>query len=331
MIKVENLTVGFPRANASQDMIYAVNDVSFCLDESEILGVVGESGSGKSVTHLAMMGLLPKHAVIQSNKIELNQMDLRSLSHQEWRQIRGRQIAMIFQNPMSAMNPVLTVETQMIETLKAHTSLSSQEARARAVQLLGDVGISAPEQRLKAYPFELSGGMCQRVMIAMAISCHPQVLIADEPTTALDVTIQKQILDLLKDLQNRNRMSVILISHDLALVSQYSNRIQVMYAGEIVESGSTQKILQSPRHPYTQALMNARPGRANPKSKLESIPGSVSIFTQGSQGCRFRTRCRFAQESCEKRPKLQSAGEQNHLYRCFFPLGLDSTTQEVQK
>ncbi|HND84329.1 MAG TPA: ABC transporter ATP-binding protein [Pseudobdellovibrionaceae bacterium] len=331
MITVENLTVGFPRAKDSPGLFYAVKDVSFFLDESEILGVVGESGSGKSVTHLAMLGLLSKNAVIQASKIELNQKDLRNLTRQQWQQIRGNQIAMIFQNPMSAMNPVLTVETQLVETLKAHSGLSSQEARMRAVHLLGDVGISAPEQRLKAYPFELSGGMCQRVMIAMAISCHPKVLIADEPTTALDVTIQKQILDLLKDLQNRNRMSVILISHDLALVSQYSNRIQVMYAGEIVESGSTHKILQAPRHPYTQALMNARPGRVSPKTKLESIPGSVSLFNHESQGCRFRTRCRFAQESCERRPELQSAGEQNHLYRCFFPLGRESTAQEVQK
>lgn len=300
--------------------IEALRPISFSVGEGEILGVVGESGSGKSVTNLALMGLLPANAHIEAEKVIFNKHSLNLNSQKELRAIRGSQIAMIFQDPMTALNPSLRVGYQMIETLRCHFSISKKVAEHRALALLERVGISNAEARLKSYPFELSGGMSQRVMIAMAISCHPKLLIADEPTTALDVTIQKQILDLLLDLQKENKMSMIFVSHDLALIKKYAQRVQVMYAGEITESGRTEDIIRNPRHPYTFGLLKARPSahEGNMKEPLYAIPGVVPSLKERPNGCQFHPRCFKATELCRNQAPALTAEARNFV--CHHPL-----------
>lgn len=301
LLEVNNLNIYFKTDDKNKN-VHAVRNFSFSLKEGEILGVVGESGSGKSITNLALMGILPDTAIVTADRLKFDNLNLLNLTEKEWTGVRGREISMIFQDPMTALNPFLTVEYQLVETILAHKDMSKSAAFEYAIKLLSDVGITSPKDRLKAYPFELSGGMAQRVMIAMAISSNPKILIADEPTTALDVTIQKQILNLIRDLQQKNNMSVILVTHDLGIVAEYSDRIQVMYAGEMVEAGTTHKTINNPLHPYTRGLLNSRPdsSKLSAKSKLPSISGIVPQFSNRPTGCQFNPRCIFKTEECEK-------------------------------
>ncbi|MBC7370024.1 MAG: ABC transporter ATP-binding protein [Bdellovibrionaceae bacterium] len=318
LLEIKDLSVHFKTEAGNLE---ALRHVSFHVDEGEILGVVGESGSGKSVTNLALMGLLPANAVIAAARAQFQGKALDMNSQIELQKLRGSQIAMIFQDPMTALNPSLTVGFQMIETLRAHKNISKEEARKKSISLLERVGIPNAESRLKIYPFELSGGMAQRVMIAMAISCEPKLLIADEPTTALDVTIQKQILDLLLDLQRETGMSILLVSHDLALVKKYAQRVQVMYAGEIAESGQTQEVIQHPRHPYTFGLLKARPSAHEgfAKGELYAIPGTVPSLRARPSGCQFHPRCERATQVCKDiDPPLEGASQ---VFACHHPLG----------
>lgn len=333
LLEVENLNIYF-KSDKSKMPIHAVRNLSFNLAQGEILGVVGESGSGKSITNMALLGLLPETAIVTADKINFNGRNLLDVkSPSEWQQIRGKEISMIFQDPMSALNPFLTVEYQLIETMVTHLKISKSQARIRAIELLELVGIKNPKERLKSYPFELSGGMAQRVMIAMSISTNPKLLIADEPTTALDVTIQKQILELIGELQEKNNMSVILVTHDLGVVSQYSDNIQVMYAGEMVELAPTRDLIFSPIHPYTEALLSSRPGSLSnnlkraPKTPLPSIQGIVPAFSDRPSGCQFNPRCNYATEECRIHDITFSyaKSDQNkiHGFRCIHPLNTD--------
>ncbi len=301
LLDVQNLNIFFKTEDKNKN-VHAVRDFSFSLNQGEILGVVGESGSGKSITNLALMGILTDTAIVKAEKLLMNGVDLQTLTENQWTKIRGKEISMIFQDPMTALNPFLTVEYQLIETILAHMDMSKNAAKEYALKLLSDVGITSPKDRLKAYPFELSGGMAQRVMIAMAISSNPKILIADEPTTALDVTIQKQILNLIRELQQKNNMAVILVTHDLGIVAEYSDRIQVMYAGEMVETGTSEKIIHSPLHPYSRGLLNSRPDSEiiSAKSKLPSISGIVPQFNHRPNGCQFNPRCDYKSAECEQ-------------------------------
>lgn len=322
LLQVEDLSVLF---QTEAGPLEALRSVNLSLDEGEVLGIVGESGSGKSVTNLALMGLLPANALVHAKKALFAGTPLNLNSQKELRRLRGSQIAMIFQDPMSALNPSLTVGYQMIETLCTHLAMSKSEARKQAITLLERVGIPKAELRLASYPFELSGGMCQRVMIAIAISCQPKLLIADEPTTALDVTIQKQILDLLLELQKERQMSMIFVSHDLALVKKYSQRVQVMYAGEVAESGATAEVISHPHHPYTFGLLKARPSAHTGAAKeaLYAIPGTVPSLRARPSGCQFHPRCFRANDLCrEKKPELRHSTQKlNALgFACHHPL-----------
>lgn len=316
LLNIKNLNIFF-KTDKAPAPIHAVRDLSFTLSPGEMLGVVGESGSGKSITNLALLGILPDTGIVKADEMSFMGKSLQNLSEKQWLAIRGKEISMIFQDPMTALNPFLSVEFQLTETILAHQNISKKESVNRALELLTQVGISSPQDRLKAYPFELSGGMAQRVMIAMAIASNPKLLIADEPTTALDVTIQKQILVLLKTLQEKNNMAVILVTHDLGLVAEYSDRIQVMYAGEMVETDTTQNIIDHPTHPYTYGLLSSRPGISSilPKSVLPSISGIVPAFHERPTGCQFHPRCNFVQEDCK------SSAFKNP---CLHPLKLEA-------
>ncbi|MCS6877105.1 MAG: ABC transporter ATP-binding protein [Geminicoccaceae bacterium] len=276
-----------------------VDDVSFVLYPGEVLGLVGESGCGKTMTALSILGLVPQpQARVTAGEVLFEGRDLLRLPERELRRVRGKEIAMIFQEPMTSLNPVFTVGDQIAETLRVHEGLSRRAARARALELLRLVGIPAPEERLDCYPHELSGGMRQRVTIAMALSCSPKVLLADEPTTALDVTIQAQILDLLERLQAELGLAVILITHDLGVVAEFARRVLVMYAGRIVEEGPVADIFAEPLHPYTQGLLASLPDPRAEIVRLEPIPGNVPVPGEIRRGCRFAPRCRFARSAC---------------------------------
>ncbi len=319
LLEVENLSITFDTAKGALE---ATRDVSFTLAEGETLGIVGESGCGKSITNLAIMGLLPNTATVSAQKLIFDGHDLLHIPEKQFRKIRGGTIGMIFQDPMSALNPSFTVGYQIDETLKVHCPEMDKKARAqRALELMVQVGIPAPEERLKNYAHELSGGMSQRVMIAMAIACRPKLLIADEPTTALDVTIQAQIMKLLKDLQREYKMAMILVTHDLGVVAQNADRIQVMYAGEIVESAPAKALLTTPRHPYTEGLLNSLPGRQATgfRQPLPSIAGMVPDLRARPRGCQFNPRCYRADEQCQaNHPQLEKSA---HTFRCFHPVG----------
>jgi dipeptide transport system ATP-binding protein len=321
LLKIEKLNIHF-KSDRKKALIHAVRDLSFTLNQGEMLGVVGESGSGKSITNLAMMGILPDTAVVSAASMNFEGKELLTLSESKKRLIRGKEMSMIFQDPMTALNPFLTVEFQLVETILQHEKISKKAAIDRAIELLTLVGIPSPKERLGSYPFELSGGMAQRVMIAMAISCNPKLLIADEPTTALDVTIQKQILNLIKMLQEKNNMAVILVTHDLGVVAQYSERVQVMYAGEVVEQGLTSEVLKNPHHHYTAGLLASRPGAIErvPKSLLPSISGIVPAFHSRPSGCQFNPRCPACQEDCKIAPI--ALFHDNHDFRCIHPLNI---------
>jgi oligopeptide/dipeptide ABC transporter ATP-binding protein len=299
----------------------AVDGVSFDLQPGETLGIVGESGCGKTVTSLSILRLIPEPPghIRPGSYIEFEGRNLLSLAPKELRAIRGNRIAMIFQEPMTSLNPVLTIGDQVAEAAIVHQRLSRRAARARAIEMLQQVGIPDPGSRVDDYPHQLSGGMRQRVMIAMALICHPQILIADEPTTALDVTIQAQILELLARLQQQLGMAVLLITHDLGVVAGTADRVVVMYAGQVVESAPTPELFARPRHPYTEGLMASIPRLDRPRERLHSIPGSVPAATAWPAGCRFHPRCPFAWEKCRtEEPPLLDTEIAGHTARCWL-------------
>ncbi len=296
-----------------------LRDVSLRLAGGEVLGLVGESGSGKSLTALALMGLLDAGARLRAERLDFDGQDLLRMPERRRAALRGRAMAMVFQDPMSSLNPAFSIGWQLDEALRLQRGGTRRERRAQAEDLLRQVGIADPRQRLRAWPHHLSGGMCQRVMIAMALAGRPRLLIADEPTTALDVTIQAQIVDLLLELQGRTGMGLLFISHDLALVGQCAATVVVLYAGEVVESGPTGQVLQRPRHPYTAALLAALPERCDGARRLRALPGMVPAAGIDLPGCRFAARCPRAREVCAHVPPLLG-GDPGQPARCHFPL-----------
>jgi len=295
LLEVRNLEVSFPMRGGA---LKALRGIDFTVDAGERLGIVGESGAGKSMVAFALLNLISEPGRIDAGQVLFEGRDLVRVPEPEMRRVRGGRMAMIFQDPMMTLNPVLTIGTQMVETLQAHRSISDVEARAKAVEKLRAVAIPSPERRLEAYPHELSGGLRQRVVIAIALLTEPALIIADEPTTALDVTIQAEILALLLALCRETRMALILITHDLAVVSQVTERIMVMYAGRVVESGATPAIIVRPRHPYTQGLLAALPQRNRPGVPLNQIPGTMPSLNAVPPGCAFSPRCAFADHRC---------------------------------
>ncbi|PHP67901.1 dipeptide ABC transporter ATP-binding protein DppD [Zhengella mangrovi] len=315
LLEIENLTVTF---KTSSGPFKAVDSVSLSCDKGEILSVVGESGSGKSVAMLALMGLLPWTATVTADAMRFDGRDMLTLSARERRRIIGKDISMIFQEPMSSLNPCFTVGFQIGESLRLHLGMGRAERRARSIELLKLVGIPAPEDRLSQFPHQLSGGMSQRVMIAMALACNPKLLIADEPTTALDVTIQAQILDLLVRLQRDHGMGLILITHDMGVVAETAERVQVQYAGQKVEEQDVKGLFADPHHPYTAALLSALPERALRRGRLPSIPGVVPGQGDRPPGCLFAPRCQYATAACQTAPKRQDRAL--GLALCNYPL-----------
>jgi dipeptide transport system ATP-binding protein len=312
LLDIKNLSVDFKTASG---FFRAVDNVSMTVDTREVLAIVGESGSGKSVSMLAVMGLLPWTAKVTADKIDFDGRDLLNITPADRRKITGKDMAMIFQEPMSSLNPCFTVGFQLMEAMDTHLDLTRAQQKARAIELLEEVGIPAPETRLGSYPHQLSGGMSQRVMIAMALSCNPKLLIADEPTTALDVTIQAQILELLVRLQRDTGMGLVLITHSMGVVAETAERVSVQYAGQKVEEQPVADLFTTPRHPYTAALLSALPERSLGK-RLPSIPGVVPGQFDRPRGCLFSPRCTYATELCRTTvpPMLQGA-------LCHYPLG----------
>ncbi len=315
LLDIQNLTVEF---QTSTGLFRAVDGVSLTCDKGEILSIVGESGSGKSVSMLAVMGLLPWTARITADRMAFDGRDLLKLSPRERRKIIGRDIAMIFQEPMSSLNPCFTVGYQLGETLRIHMGLDRAARRARSIELLTLVGIPAPEDRLGNFPHQMSGGMSQRVMIAMALACNPKLLIADEPTTALDVTIQAQILDLLIRLREEHGMALVLITHDMGVVAETAERVQVQYAGQKVEEQPVKALFRDPHHPYTAALLASLPERARVGERLPSIQGVVPGQHDRPEGCLFSPRCAFATDLC-RRTVVKQGPELGHAL-CNYPL-----------
>jgi len=315
LLEIENLTVSF---KTSAGPFKAVDGVSLSCDRGEILSIVGESGSGKSVAMLALMGLLPWTATVTADVMRFDGKDMLGLSATQRRGIIGKDITMIFQEPMSSLNPCFTVGFQIGESLRIHLGMDRKARRKRAIELLNLVGIPAPEKRLGQFPHQLSGGMSQRVMIAVALACNPKLLIADEPTTALDVTIQAQILDLLVDLQKSHDMGLILITHDMGVVAETAERVQVQYAGQKVEEQHVRDLFRDPHHPYTEALLSALPERATRHGRLPSIPGVVPGQGDRPTGCLFSPRCKYATDRCRKEAVRQGP-EFGHAL-CNYPL-----------
>ena len=316
LLDIRGLTVEFSAGGGTS--LVAVDDVSFHVDAGEVVGIVGESGSGKSVTALATMGLVDEPGHVRATRLAFDGRDLQAMTARERRALLGADIAMIFQDPTSSLNPSFTVAYQLMETIQLHEGGSRKARRARALELLRSVEIPDPERRLDAYPHQLSGGMSQRVMLAMAIACNPRLLIADEPTTSLDVTIQAQMLALLKKLQEERAMALVLITHDLGVVSEVADRVLVMYAGQIVETQAVPALFDTPRHPYTEALLAALPERNTGRRRLSSLPGLVPGAADRPAGCLLQPRCPYVQPRCAERPALfdLDAGRA----RCFFPL-----------
>jgi peptide/nickel transport system ATP-binding protein len=319
LLQIEDLHTEIRLRSAT---VYPLSGVSLTVEAGECLGVVGESGSGKTMTALSIMQLLPPGGHITSGQILLNGQVISTLDDNAMGHVRGNEIGMIFQDPLTSLNPTMTIGDQIAETVRLHRGASRQAALARAVEVLDLVGMPKPAERVKAYPHQLSGGMRQRVMIAMALACEPKLVIADEPTTALDVTIQKQILELLDDLRTRLDMAVILVTHDLGVIAGRADRAVVMYAGRVMEATSTSRLFGNPRHPYTEALFQALPGKAADVSgRLYNIPGQPPDLTSPPKGCKFAARCRYAQDACTAdEPPLAGEGA-DHLYRCYFPVG----------
>ena len=314
VLEVRDLRISFPGADHAR--VFPVDGVSFSLDRGETLALVGESGCGKSLTSLALLQLVPAPGRIEAgSSIRLGDTDVLSLRGEALRRIRGRRIGMIFQDPMTSLNPVFTVGNQITEGMLAHFKMSRAQARERALQLLNEVGIPDPTQRLDAYPHQLSGGMRQRVMIAIALSAEPEILVADEPTTALDVTVQAQILEVLDRLRTSRGMAVLLITHDLGIVAGRADRVAVMYAGQIIEETSTARLFANPSHPYTQGLFASVPRISGPLKRLSPIRGSVPAPSAWPSGCRFRPRCPKAFDKSETEPPMLPVGPD---HRCWL-------------
>ncbi|AEB07325.1 oligopeptide/dipeptide ABC transporter, ATPase subunit [Coriobacterium glomerans PW2] len=316
LLEVRGLTTEFKRDRKT--WITAVSDVSFDLHPGEIVGLVGESGCGKSVSSLSVLRLLPRQTSRISGEVMFGGDDLLKLSEKRMRSIRGNDIAMIFQEPMNSLDPIMRVEDQLAEAITLHNDLSKREVHERCLRVLASVGIPEPKMTLRSYPHELSGGMCQRVMIAMAMSCEPKILIADEPTTALDVTIQAQILALMEQIRRERNTAILLITHDLGVVAETCSRVIVMYAGGIVEQTSTRELFAHPDHPYTKGLIASVPRLGSRVKRLPSIPGSVPDLAAMPSGCRFAPRCSFAQERCRTHEATLHPVAPDHLSSCLL-------------
>ncbi|EEU13502.1 ABC transporter ATP-binding protein [Anaerococcus vaginalis] len=316
VLKIEDLSISFYTPVGE---VKAVDSINYTLHENEIMGIVGESGSGKSVESYGIMGLLQEPGKVKSGKILYKGENVLDYDKNKMSEFRGAKCSMIFQNPMTCLNPVYTIGNQLMEALLVHKKCSKDEAYQKAVDMLDSVGISNPKRRMKQYPHELSGGMRQRVMIGMGLICEPDILIADEPTTALDVTIQAQILELIKEFQNKSKMSVIFITHNLAVVAQICDTVSVMYAGRIVEQGSVEEIFYNPKHPYTKGLLKSMP-RIDSKEqvRLESIKGTPVDMLNPPEGCGFSTRCEHCMNIClKKEPPMLEMGN-GHRSKCFL-------------
>jgi oligopeptide/dipeptide ABC transporter ATP-binding protein len=331
VLEVDNLKTHF---FTREGVVQAVDGVSFQVDRGRTLGIVGESGCGKSVTALSIMGLIPKPpAKIVEGSVLFDGVDLTTLSERQLEDVRGRQVAMIFQDPMTSLNPTFKIGTQITETLQRHFDTPKDAARKRAVELLEEVGIPRAAERLDDYPHQFSGGMRQRVMIAIALSCNPKLLIADEPTTALDVTIQAQILDLLERLREEHEMAMIIITHDMGVIAETADDVAVMYAGQIVEQASVLDLFENPEHPYTEALLGALPqleGEGVREGRLTAIPGRPPDLVNPPEGCRFAARCPYSeQDSCSEHPQELREIRPGHLVRSAHPTSERGRTPEM--
>lgn len=313
LLHVQNLQMVFENKTQS---FAAVDDLSFSVKKGQTLGIVGESGSGKTMASLSVMRLLPNQGRVSGGKILFKGNDLVPLREKEMQKLRGKELAMIFQDPMMSLDQVYTVGYQIIEAILTHEKIGKQQARERALKLLSSVGIAHPERVFNSYPFELSGGMCQRVMIAIALSCNPKLLFADEPTTALDVTVQAQILDLLRQVRDEYEMGIVLITHDLGVVSEIADRVIVMYAGKSMEDAPTNTIMREPLHPYTIGLMKSAPRLEEQTDRLYSIEGAVPDIRHMPTGCRFCTRCPLADEECQQTEPPVKEVAPEHYVRC---------------
>lgn len=314
LLKLEGVSIVY---GTRSGLVKAAEDVSFEIKKGDVFGLVGESGCGKSTIALSILGLLPPNGMVTKGKILFKGKDLTKLSNEQLRKIRGKEITMIFQDPMASLNPVFTIETQLTDVIALHRGLSKDELKKEAIRLLDVVGIPDPETRIKNYPFQFSGGMRQRAMIAMALASNPSLLIADEPTTSLDVTIEAQILDLLKLLQKKFGMSVLYITHNLGVIAEISDKLAVMYAGRIVESGTSIDIFKKSKHPYTFGLLEAIPRIDRPvKDRLLEIPGEVPDLTNLPSGCAFHPRCNYATEKCKKEVPMLEKVSDGHFVAC---------------
>jgi peptide/nickel transport system ATP-binding protein len=320
LLDVENLRTHF---ETPRGVVRAVDGVTFTLERGRALGIVGESGSGKTILSRSIMGLLPKRGVHRGGSVRFEGVDMATLDARALRRFWGQEMAMIFQDPMSSLNPLMKIGRQISEPLTVHLGMSSDDASATAERLLTDVGIPEATRRLEQYPHELSGGMRQRVMIAIALACGPTLLFADEPTTALDVTVQAQILDLLQEQRRDRNMSLILVTHDLGVVAGHTDEIAVMYAGKVVEKAPTRVLFERMKMPYTEALLESIPKVEDPShTRLRVIPGRPPDLVNPPQGCRFAPRCPYAQERCwEEEPQLTEAETPGHTYACWYPVG----------
>lgn len=329
LLKVKNLTTSFTIDNES---FIAVNDISFKLEKGEVLGIIGESGSGKSVTALSIMNLIPKSsAIIESGSITLNGTELTQLSDEEICKIRGKDISIIFQEPMTALNPIFTIEKQIGEVLIIHNICSKGEIQHRIIDILSKLKIPNPKEFMKKYPFEISGGMRQRVVIAMAIICNPKIIIADEPTTALDVTTQAEILDLLKDIMKIIGSSIILITHDLGVIAEMATKVAVMYRGRIIETCDAVEFFDNPKHPYSKGLINSMPSNFNSKNRFNSIKGNVPSLFENISGCEFCNRCSNAMDICSCKSPKNINLVNNHIVRCLLYNILENKSFHIEQ
>ncbi|MBT3359159.1 MAG: ABC transporter ATP-binding protein [Rhodospirillales bacterium] len=318
LLQVENLHTHF---NTRRGVVKAVDGVDFTVDSGEILGLLGESGCGKSVTSLTIMGLIPSPpGEVVEGRIVFDGEDLLGVSPARMRELRGGDISMIFQDPLSALNPVFTIGRQISEALICHGKADKKGAREKSVHLLNEVGIPEPDKRFDSYPHEMSGGMCQRVMIAMALACDPRLLIADEPTTALDVTIQKQILNLVHDLREQRNTAVLLITHDMGVIAENADRVAVMYTGKVVEEAPVEELFANPSHPYTHGLLKSIPDMERESQHLPSIPGMVPNLLDLPDGCAFAPRCKYADDECRAQAPERIHLSHNHSVLCHKPL-----------
>jgi peptide/nickel transport system ATP-binding protein len=327
VLVIDDLRIEFP---AYRSTVKALNGVSLHVNPGEIVGVIGESGSGKSVTAMLSLRLLPERSYeVKSGSLSILGRDMLTAKEKDLLSVRGRDAAMIFQEPMTALNPTRRIGRQMLDVIIHHQRLSKADAKAKAIALLRDMHIADPEQVMNSYPFELSGGMRQRVMIALAFSCDPQLLIADEPTTALDVTVQRQVLLLLREKARARGTAILLITHDMALVSQFCDRVYVMYTGAVVEQGVTAQVMADPRHPYTQGLLSGLPEQVEPGQDLMTIPGQVPNLSALPEGCTFLDRCAHATAQCLQRPPMQTIdAASDRKSACWLSAPLHATPQE---